>query len=162
MTVLHDLTGANRTLDDMLRRLERDDPEREAVGRGESMPVDTTAYIDAKSDAVRAQNDARFAEVLTELRLIRETSVTRKEMWSATGTGVAVVLGTLLAALAFAGDRFDAGITLSPALQEARNEQATVDGKQDEKLDLVIEQLGRIGDRLEGIEARLPAADLQP
>ena len=84
-------------------------------------------YIDAKADAVRAQNDARFAEVMSHLdaaaaRVDAATAhipTTATMIGTAAATGIAVV-GLIIGILAFGGDRFDGGIGYSAvSIQQA-------------------------------------------
>jgi len=158
-----DITGLNRQIDELAgisassnlaRQTETPYVGGMATGKApEDNPMDRE-YTDAKMETVRAQNDARFAEVMAKLEIMSRTSITKRELWTATGTSIAAILGVILAVLAFAGDRFDAGIGFSSQVAE----QAAVDASQDAKFDLVIDKLDSVADRLEGLEARLPTA----
>ena len=96
--------------------------------------ITTKDYIDRSMDTVRAQNDARFAEVLGEikdigqrLQHIENIQLTARQLWGAVLTGAATVLGVMLAALAFGSDRFDGGVGLA----DQRLEQMQRDADQD-------------------------------
>lgn len=95
-------------------------------------------YVDQKFETERAKTDARFAEVLTEIRLLRLSSITKWQFFGGLGTAVATILGVLLAVLAFAGDRFDAGINMSDDLTRIQAEQAERDAAQDARLDQIL------------------------
>ena len=89
-------------------------------------------YVDSRDDAV----EARIAAKLDKLP-------TKATVWGAVASGV----GTLLALLAFAGDRFDGGVALSPSISKMKDEQQERDRQQDaklvgidKKLDVLIEQ----------------------
>jgi len=74
-------------------------------GGGTTVDTETKNYVDAKTEATRAQNDARFTEVLTKLD-------EKKPMtWQQCAAIVASGLGIMLAILSFAGDRFDGGMS---------------------------------------------------
>lgn len=119
--------------------------------------VETTAkdYVDARLDAERArtetqfahvearfsQIDAKFAEVLSGIELLKATSITRPQLWGAAGTIIAAVLGVMLAALSFAGDRFDGGIAASGMIREVQEAQEARDAAQDEKLGQILEAI---------------------
>lgn len=90
----------------------------------------TKDYIDRSMDAVRAQNDARFAEVLSEIRDIRGLISSKPSTWQLVATvfaGAATILGVALAALSYGGDRFDGGVNLA----DQRQEQIQRDAEQD-------------------------------
>ena len=83
---------------------------REAAGPEERWIADR-AYVDAKAEATRAQNDARFAEILARLDRMPSN-------WSMAGmiaAATATIFGGLLAVLAFGGDRFDGGVQAASA-----------------------------------------------
>lgn len=109
-------------------------------------------YVDQKFETERVKTDSRFIEVLSEIRVLREetkslreASLTRTQLWGA----VATILGVLLAVLAFAGDRFDAGINVSDDLRRIQTEQAERDASQDARL-------GQILSAIEGLRADQP------
>lgn len=102
--------------------------------------ISTEAYIDARTDAVRAQNDARFAEVLSEIRSvgtridhIEKGQISPWQVWAAALT----VFGAGLAVLAFGGDQFGLGAGLA----EQQAAQIERDKSQDAKLDTVLDRL---------------------
>ena len=92
-------------------------------------------YADARDDAVESRLSANL-----------EKLPTKSTIWAAAGT----IVGLLLAVAAFAGDRFDGGMTVSPQLEAARKAQADIDAKQDaqaavlnQKLDIIIKQTSK-------------------
>jgi len=133
--------------------------------------------IDAKLETVRAQNDARFAEVLAvsretaaEVRAIEgridgrlgeltgaitglkgqldgishrlDATSTKGAVWGAAVTSGLAVLAALLAALAFAVNRFDAGMSAGKATSEI---SAVVDQRISARFDQMEQQIERIG-----------------
>ena len=73
-------------------------------GSGTTVTPETQRYVDLKTDATRAQNDARFAEILVKL-----DNLPRPMTWQQCAAVVATALGIMLAILAFSADRFDGG-----------------------------------------------------
>lgn len=74
-------------------------------------------YVDLKAEVVAAQNNARFAEVLAEIKGLRSDIATKPSSWQVWGAAL-TGFGAILAVLAFAGDRFDGGISLADQRQE--------------------------------------------
>ena len=81
-------------------------------------------YLDARLEAVKAQNDARFAEVRASLdTILAQVSVVSNKVddkpsltWLI-GIAVAGFLA-VLAVLSFGGDRFDGGVSVQTAVSE--------------------------------------------
>lgn len=116
--------------------LSSEEPELPLYGGGGNGPMDTQItikdYIDARDDAV----ESRIAQQLDKLP-------TKGTIWGAVATGI----GILAALLAYGGDRFDGGVTVSPTIAKMQTEQKTRDDAQDtqmklveQKLDLIIKQ----------------------
>lgn len=107
--------------------------------------VTTKDYIDSKVDAVRAQNDARFAEVIGRIdglsAKLDHLPSTGAMIVTAVTSALAVV-GIVLAAMSYGGDRFDGGIGLA----DQRQEQLVRDQDQDAKLDTIITRLDALLD----------------
>lgn len=96
-------------------------------------------YIDARDDAVESRLSAKLDKLPT-----------KGTVWGA----VAAIIGAIFTALAitlgviaFGGDRFDAGMSISPAMAAAQQNQAAIDQRQDaqmnvmdQKLDIIIRQ----------------------
>jgi hypothetical protein len=100
-------------------------------GGGISVDTETKNYVDAKMEAVRAQNDARFAEVLTKLDGVEVPSI-----WQIV-SALAVAIGIVFGVLAYASDRFDGGLSASSIVQQQyKNEEAILD--QEAKLDRIL------------------------
>lgn len=87
---------------------------------GGPVDLDTQNYIDAKTEATRAQNDARFAEVMSKLESIDRTTA---KSWTIYASAGALFLGAL-AVWAIMGDRFDGGVQVASVTsdQAARTE----------------------------------------
>lgn len=117
---------------------------------GGTVEEDVRAYIDANVEKTRAQNDARFADVLAELRSIRESSVSWRGLWAAAGTTIVSILGLGLAFLSYASDRFDGGLTAGALDRPVIQAQERRDAEQDRKLDQILKAVERIGDKPEG------------
>lgn len=102
--------------------------------------ISTQAYIDRSMDAVRAQNDARFGEVLSEIKglgtrldHIEKGQISPWQVWAAALTG----FGAVLAVLAFAGDQFGLGSNLA----DQRFEQLQLDQSQNERIESILSRL---------------------
>lgn len=88
--------------------------------------------------------DSRLNEVLHEIKLLRQSSITKWQFLGGLGTAVATILGVLLAVLAFAGDRFDAGINVSHDLRRIQSDQAERDALQDNRLNEILSAIEAI------------------
>ena len=108
---------------------------------GGTVEVPLKDYVDAQDEKTRAQNDARFADIMAELRGIRESSVSWRGVWGAAGTTIAALTGIILGTLAIAGDRFDGGLSARSLLTPILERQEYRDAKQDQKLDRILEAL---------------------
>lgn len=107
-------------LEDELRRLK-------GGGGGTSEPmVPLKDYVDKADEAVESRMYARLEKVAT-----------KGSVWGAAAT----VLGIVLAALAFASDRFDSGLSVQSALEPALAQQRQRDAQQDRKLDEILSRL---------------------
>lgn len=82
-------------------------------GGGGGGPVDTGTkdYVDAKTDATRFQNDARFAEVIARLDKVPSLWQLIATVGSVGLTVLVALVGTFLAVVQFGGDRFDGGMS---------------------------------------------------
>lgn len=127
-----------RVLKEQTDTLRRENAALKQGGGGgtsdEMIPI--KEYVDARDDAV----ESRLSQKLDKLS-------TKGTIWAAVATGV----GITLAALAFGGDRFDAGMEVSPQLQEMNASYATTDNRQDAqitamnaKLDVIINQTAKL------------------
>lgn len=97
-------------------------------------------YIDRSMDAVRAQNDARFSEVLSEVRSLRDDVKRIPTLWQIFATVVssmAVAAGLAFAAWAIAGDHFANGMNLA----DQRQEQLQRDQAQDQRLQETLDRM---------------------
>lgn len=99
-------------------------------GTSSYMEPASKEYVDLKTALTSAQNDARFAEVLAEMKALGDAIRGKPSTWQMVGAvfaGAATILGVLLAALSFGGDRFDGGVGLA----DQRQEQLQRDADQD-------------------------------
>lgn len=72
------------------------------------MTPETQRYIDVKTEATRAQNDAKFTEVISKI-----DNFPKPLTWQQAAAVMITGIGVMLAILAFAGDRFDGGMAVS-------------------------------------------------
>lgn len=118
---------------------------RDQKAKGVTLDTETHRYIDKSIEAVKAQNDARFSEVLFELRSLREGSITWKQVWGAAAATTISVAGILLTVLAISGDRFDGGLAASSivesAVQRMATDQTERDAAQDARIDRILNAL---------------------
>lgn len=90
-------------------------------------PMVDKDYVDAKVGEMRAQNDARFAEVISKLDVasVKMTAAsehmpTTSGMIASAAGAVVATVGLIVAIWAFAGDRFDGGMSAaSVSVQQA-------------------------------------------
>ena len=101
-------------------------------GGGNNVDSETKNYVDAKTEATRAENDKRFSQILDKLDGLPSKNSQTVTILGAAG---ALFLG-LLAVLAFAGDRFDGGMSAST---DAAVSQAVI-SELDEKIDKMIDK----------------------
>lgn len=104
-------------------------------------------YIDAKVEAVRAQNDARFSEIRSDI-IALGAKIDAKPVgatWWQNALIVAGAVGTVFAVLAYASDRFDSGVGSMGAVEEAIDAQREINASQDGRLDRILEVLEEQG-----------------
>jgi len=118
-------------------------PEPDFGGGKGGGPMDPSVsmkdHLDARDAALESRLGAKLDKLPSEAR-----------MW---GMVVSILGGTFvlfvgfLAVLSFAGDRFDGGMSVSPAIAAVQQNQAQVDQRQDaqmaiadRKLDIIIQQ----------------------
>lgn len=114
------------------------------------MDAETQRYVDKSMETVRAQNDARFAEVLSRIDIVsvkidhapRPLTVLQFLLGSA--GALAVTLGVVFAVLAYASDRFDGGLAATAVVDKITSDQLARDSAQDAKLDQIIEAVGNL------------------
>jgi len=111
-------------------------------------------YIDAQDDKTRAQNDARFAEVIARLETISATMIGQRQFWAAAFTGIVATAGIILAALAISGDRFDGGLAANGLLAPLRDEQTKRDAVQDAKVDAILQKIDSLASKVDAISVR--------
>lgn len=152
----HMWTNVDHRLQEIRAKRERAALQTEE-GRSRIPPMDrevtTKDYIDRSMDAVRAQNDVRFTEVLSKIDAlggkidaIKSDAITWKGVWGAAAATTVAVGGLLLGILAIGGDRFDGGMAASGVISSMTQEQQARDRAQDEKLDAVISRIDALLD----------------
>lgn len=127
---LYDLTGQSRSLEEFIAASKLNLKTGGGDDTSGYMEPASKEYVDLKTALTSAQNDARFAEVLSEIRSLRGLVEGKPSTWQMVGAvfaGAATILGVILAALAYGGDRFDGGIGLA----DQRQEQIQRDAEQD-------------------------------
>lgn len=97
-------------------------------------PVDreTERHIDTKVEAVKAQNDARFGEVISRLDAMNPAT------WWQNGLLLAAAIGFVFSILAYASDRFDSGVASMGAVEEALDAQREINAAQDLRLERIL------------------------
>ena len=103
-------------------------------------------YVDAQDEKTRAQNDARFTDIMAELRGIRENSISWRGVWGAAIATTVTIAGVVLGALSLGGDRFDGGMAASGILDPIIAQQEARDAGQDDKLDRILTAVEQIRD----------------
>lgn len=101
---------------------------------GGSGPMEPTVPI---KDYVDARDDAVESRLMAKLDAIPTTTAMRSTIWGA----VATALGIVFAVLAFGGDRFDGGASVSPIVSQIQGQQAKRDDAQDAKLQEIDQKL---------------------
>lgn len=82
----------------------------------------TQHYIDAKTEATRAQNDARFAEILARLEQAPTIGELRKLIVTTAITTIFTLIAAMIALLAFGADRFGSGMTAASLIYDQSEE----------------------------------------
>lgn len=104
------------------------------------MDAETQRYVDKSMETVKAQNDARFAEVISRLDALKDLP----KFWPLVLSGVVVVagaIGLVFTVLSYASDRFDGGVAASGLMDVMQKEQIARDAAQDAKLDQILESV---------------------
>ena len=120
------------------------DPELPLHGGGGGGTSDGMEAVDAKIAAAEARTDTKLSELgraldklATKDDVTTSQASTRASIWTAIG----VSLGIILAVLAFAANRFDAGVSSGSALAPYASAQQQRDRDQDKKLDEILRRL---------------------
>lgn len=100
-------------------------------GGGGDMDKD---YLDARIEAVRAQNDASFAILGAKIDAIQPGAT-----WQQIAAIAFVLLGSIFAILAYASDRFDSGVSSMGAIEEALDAQREINSAQDSRFERFLE-----------------------
>ena len=108
------------------------------------MDAETQRFLESKIETVKAQNDARFAEVISRLDALKDLP----KFWPLVISGVVIVagaIGLVFTVLSYASDRFDGGIAASGIVSTLQQEQQARDAAQDAKLDQILESVLVLG-----------------
>lgn len=109
----------------------RKKPKKTGGNGGGSVDAETKNYVDARTEATRAENDKRFSQILDKLDGLPSKNSQTVTILGAAG---ALFLG-LLAVLAFAGDRFDGGMSASTDAAVSKEVISELDQKIDKMID---------------------------
>jgi hypothetical protein len=118
-------------------------------GGGSTVDTETQRYVDKSMDTVKAQNDARFAEVLARIDVMTETLREKPSTITTVGIGVGGILA-IVTIWAFASGSFGNGITAASfQIQSDRNADQIKSlvshaDQTDAKLDKLIEAVTAI------------------
>ena len=115
-------------------------------GTGGDGTITWKDYVDAQDNQTRAQNEARFAEVLTGIRAVESQVRDKPGVLWLIGVGAAGFLA-VLALLAFGGDRFDGGFNAGNAVSVFLEAQTARDADQDARLDRILTTLETLSDQ---------------
>jgi hypothetical protein len=105
-------------------------------GTSNGMTVPIKDYVDARDAAVTSDMHAEFAKLRSDLARLPSTA-------TLITTGL-VIVGIILAAMAFGGDRFSAGISLADQRQQQLQRDQAQDAaakRNDVKLDEILKRL---------------------
>ncbi len=110
-------------------------------GGGLGVDTETQRYVDKSMEAVKAQNDARFSRVESQLSKLDELKFPSIWQMMSVAAGAVVALGGLIAIMA---DRFDGGLAARGLLDPILMVQEERDAAQDRKLDEILRALIQI------------------
>jgi hypothetical protein len=105
-------------------------------GTSGSMTVPMKDYVDSRDAAVTSDMHAEFANLRADMARLPTTGTLI--------TTALVIVGIILAAMAFGGDRFSAGISLADQRQQQLQRDAAQDAaakRNDAKLDEILKRL---------------------
>lgn len=115
------------------------------------MDAETQRYVDKSMETVKAQNDARFSEVLGRLDGLKAqidhapTPLGLTQFLVGAISVAGVVLAVVFSVLAYASDRFDGGLAADAIKDQISLEQIERDKEQDAKLDQILESVLVLG-----------------
>ena len=96
-------------------------------------------YVDSRDDAIESRLSSQLGNLPS-----------KRTIWGAVGVivgGMFTVLTIVLATMAFGSDRFNGGLSVSPALAQVQGEQRKTDEAQDAKLELMDRKLDLLLER---------------
>jgi hypothetical protein len=106
------------------------EPELPLHGGGGNGPMEPNIsikdYVDAKDEAIETRLESKLDKLAT-----------KGTIWTAVATGI----GILAALVAYGGDRFDGGVSVSPTISKMQTEQTIRDADQDAQLKLMDQKL---------------------
>jgi hypothetical protein len=101
-------------------------------------------YVDMKVEAAISRIEGKFDLLNQRMDNLERNTPSALSIWGAVFTGSVAVVGLLLAALAYGGDRFDGGVSIA----EQMRAQSERDAAQDAKMNEVFTRLDAAVDRL--------------
>lgn len=116
-------------------------------GGGPTVDRETKRYVDKSMDTVKAQNDARFAEVIARLDAMNPATWVQNA--GVLLGGIVVTLGLVFGILAYASDRFDSGVSAMGAIEEQLDAQRETNADQNARLDRILGVLEARSDQSE-------------
>ncbi|MDW3222888.1 MAG: hypothetical protein R8G34_08405 [Paracoccaceae bacterium] len=98
------------------------------------------AYVDARIEAVKAQNETAYARLEAKIDSI-QPGATWQQNAGLLGIGIVGALGLIFAILSWGSDRFDSGVSAMGAVEEALDTQRELNVAQDARLEKILEAL---------------------
>lgn len=98
------------------------------------------AYIDARVDAVKAQNETAFARLEAKIDGLHP-GATWQQNAGLLFAAVVGGMGLLFAILSWGSDRFDSGVSAMGAIEEALDAQREQNADQEARLERILEAL---------------------
>ena len=100
------------------------------------------AFLEARIDAVKAQNETAFARLEAKIDGIKPGA-----SWQQISGIVFVAVTGAFAILAYASDRFDSGVSAMGAIEERLDVQREMNESQNERIDRLLGALEQINDQ---------------
>jgi hypothetical protein len=121
------------------------------------MSVDQS-YVDARIEALKAQNEAALTRIEARLDVISERlnhiPQRAEAIGYAFGTAIAII-GVIVAVLAFGGDRFDAGVQVTAASVQQAVDAKTLSERNAQQIDALTRSIGQTTDNLGQVTRQL-------
>lgn len=137
-------------------------------GGGGKMGVDMRDYVDARTAEVRAENTLAIGKVESRVDILTthldsqfnalSARITTK--WTTWGAAL-TVLGVILAALAFGGDRFDGGVQLATGSLEQLTTVKTIAQENAEQIRVLSTSMSETNQQIESLITKIEATTPQ-